>query len=359
MQPAREPAKPAPERGPWNGSCGGYGCAGRGWRPGIFVSAGVVGLRILDRGIVRKRCFQVLQGQLRGRSLGTGTAAACVRHHNLLSTHGKRGTGGFCRGILVFVGSACGCGDVGKGRARRGGLGLVGLRLHGMNLGFRLGGVLDRGRLFRCAVAAAALGPRRLLLATAGSYMRLAGGVERTAVLNGLVVGDHAAAVAGLAVLAEDLQQAGAHALSRHLHQAKAGDLGNLVLGPVAAQAFDQAAEHQVAVGLEHHVDEVDDDDAADVAQAQLANDFLGRLQVVFGDGCLEVAAGAGELAGVDVDNRHGFGAVDDQRAARGQEDLAVKCLGDLLVERYVLKMSTLLPTFPARSIKSGATWST
>ena len=41
---------------------------------------------------------------------------------------------------------------------------------------------------------------------------------------------------------------------------------------------------------------------------------------------------GAGELAGVDVDDRHRLGAVDDQRAARGQPDLAVEALGDLLV---------------------------
>ena len=38
---------------------------------------------------------------------------------------------------------------------------------------------------------------------------------------------------------------------------------------------------HQVAVALEHHVDEVDDDDAADVAQSQLADDLLGGLEVV------------------------------------------------------------------------------
>ena len=98
-------------------------------------------------------------------------------------------------------------------------------------------------------------------------------------------------------------------------------------------EALDQAAQHEVAVGLEHHVDEVDDDDAADVAQPELADDLLGGLEVVLGDGLLEVAAGAGELAGVDVDDGHRLGAVDDQRAARGQPDLAVQALGDLLVD--------------------------
>ena len=48
---------------------------------------------------------------------------------------------------------------------------------------------------------------------------------------------------------------------------------------------------HQVTVALEHHVDEVDDDDAADVAQPQLADDLLGGLEVVAGNRLLEVAA--------------------------------------------------------------------
>ena len=44
-----------------------------------------------------------------------------------------------------------------------------------------------------------------------------------------------------------------------------------------------------VAVGLLVHVDEVDDDDAADVAQPQLVGDLLARLEVGLGDRLLEV----------------------------------------------------------------------
>ena len=64
-----------------------------------------------------------------------------------------------------------------------------------------------------------------------------------------------------------------------------------------------------------------------------MAHDLLGRLEVVLGDGLLEVAAGAGELAGVDVDDRHGLRAVDDQGAAGGQPHLAVHRLGQLFVD--------------------------
>ena len=55
--------------------------------------------------------------------------------------------------------------------------------------------------------------------------------------------------------------------------------------------------------------------------------------RLLLGDRLLEVAAGAGELAGVDVDDGHRLGAVDDQRAAGGQPHLAVERLGHLLVD--------------------------
>jgi hypothetical protein len=103
--------------------------------------------------------------------------------------------------------------------------------------------------------------------------------------------------------------------------------------GAVAGQRLGQPAQHQVAVRFEHHVDEVDDDDAADIAQPQLAHDLLCGLEVVPGNGLFQVAARAGELAGVHVDHGHRFGAVDDQRAAGRQPHLAVHRLSQLLVD--------------------------
>jgi hypothetical protein len=85
------------------------------------------------------------------------------------------------------------------------------------------------------------------------------------------------------------------------------------VLRPVPSEALHEAPEDEVAVRLEHHVDEVDHDDAADVAQAELPDDLLRGFEVVLGDGLLQVAAAAGELAGVDVDHGHGLGPVDHQ----------------------------------------------
>jgi hypothetical protein len=50
------------------------------------------------------------------------------------------------------------------------------------------------------------------------------------------------------------------------------------------------SAEHGVLVLFVFHVDEVGDDDAAQVAQAQLAGDGLRRLEVGLEDGVVEVA---------------------------------------------------------------------
>src|SRR5690606_1201684 len=125
----------------------------------------------------------------------------------------------------------------------------------------------------------------------------------------------------------------GTDPLAGHLHQPERRDLGDLMLGSVPAEALGEAPQHQFPVGLQHHVDEVDHDDAADVAEPELADDLLRRLQVVAGDRLLQVAPGAGVLTGVDVDHGHRLGAVEDQVPAGGQVDLAVHPLEDLLLD--------------------------
>ena len=52
-------------------------------------------------------------------------------------------------------------------------------------------------------------------------HVVLSGHNVGAAVLHGVVVGDHATAGAGLALLAKDLKEPRAHALAGHLHQAQ------------------------------------------------------------------------------------------------------------------------------------------
>ena len=80
------------------------------------------------------------------------------------------------------------------------------------------------------------------------------------------------------------------------------------------------------------HVDEVDDEEAAQVAQAQLAGDLVGGLQVGVERGLLDVGA-LGGARGVDVDGGQGLGMVDDDGAAGGQAHLALEGGLDLALD--------------------------
>ena len=187
---------------------------------------------------------------------------------------------------------------------------------------------------------------RRLHVVVLGAFVsglgsRLLGGlfVSRALVgacvapLDGIRVDDVPASLARLAHGRESLDEPLPDPLAGHLDEAERRDFGDLVARAVAPKAFDEPAKDELAVGLQHHVDEVDDDDPADVAQTKLTDDLLGRLEVVPRHRLLKGAPGACELAGVDVDDGHRLGPVDDQRSARRQPHLPVKRLGQLLVD--------------------------
>ena len=103
------------------------------------------------------------------------------------------------------------------------------------------------------------------------------------------------------------------------------------------ARASRNDLDDLVAVVPDLHVDEVDDDDAADVAQPELLGDLDRGLEVVAEDRLLE-ARRADVLAGVDVDHRERLGVLDDERAARRQPHLAIERLVQLLVHVVALE---------------------
>ena len=84
------------------------------------------------------------------------------------------------------------------------------------------------------------------------------------------------------------------------------------------AQRIAQAILHLALVLGALHVDEVDHDEAAQVAQAKLPGHFVGRFQVGVERGLLDVVAARGARA-VHVHRHEGLGVVDHDRAARGQ----------------------------------------
>src|SRR5258706_3820001 len=133
---------------------------------------------------------------------------------------------------------------------------------------------------------------------------------------------DEAGAAAARAVDVRSLFQRGLQPLAGKLHQAEARDLADLHAGAVVLERVAQAVLDFPLVALRLHVDEVDDDQAAEVAQAQLAGDLVGRLQVGAVGRLLDVAAFR-RARRIDVDGDPRPGVVDDDRAAGGQSDAA------------------------------------
>ena len=73
--------------------------------------------------------------------------------------------------------------------------------------------------------------------------------------------------------MAQDLLQTFARALACHFHEAELRDRRNTGTRRIALQRFDQGAQHLAPMFFIDHVDEVDDDDAADVAHFELPGD--------------------------------------------------------------------------------------
>ena len=103
-----------------------------------------------------------------------------------------------------------------------------------------------------------------------------------------------------------------------HFHQAKFANGAKLHAGTVLAQGVAQAAFHLAAVAAFFHVDKVDHDQAAQIAQAHLARHFVGGFQVGAGGGFFDVTAFDGARR-VHVHAHERFGVVDHDGTARGQ----------------------------------------
>src|SRR5437667_8968541 len=148
----------------------------------------------------------------------------------------------------------------------------------------------------------------------------------------GLVGFRHAAAFARGTGRAEQRAQVLPHALARHLHEAELRDLEHVGARLIGQERTLEGAVDLVAVLGGLHVDEVDDDDAAEVPQPDLSDDLADRLHVDLEHGLLEVTL-ADVLAGVDVDGDERLRVVDDDVAAGLEPDSAAQRFFDLLLD--------------------------
>src|SRR4029079_6293978 len=94
--------------------------------------------------------------------------------------------------------------------------------------------------------------------------------------------------------------QAGPDALARHLDDAELRDAQDFGPGAIAPERFAERILDLAPMHLAAHVDEVVDDHAAEIAQAQLTSDFLGGVEVHLERGLLGVVIRA-ETAAVHV----------------------------------------------------------
>src|SRR6202011_5413920 len=128
---------------------------------------------------------------------------------------------------------------------------------------------------------------------------------------------DHSRAGAIRARLAEHALESLLGALASDAHQAKFVEGQRFRRRFIFFEGLLQREQNFVAIAALFHIDEVDDNDAAQIAQANLAHDFFHRFQIGFDDGVFQARGTfADEFAGVDVDGDQRFSVVDDNVAA-------------------------------------------
>jgi len=141
-----------------------------------------------------------------------------------------------------------------------------------------------------------------------------------------------AAAFAVRAIVIDGCVHTFGMALTSHFHQAELRNGKNVCLGLVAPKSFFHFLIDGLPVPRVFHVDEIEDNEAAHVAKAQLAGNFLGGFHVDFKDGVFLIFA-AFVAACVDVDRNESFRFIDDDVTATLEMDLTGE--GVLQLARY------------------------
>jgi len=94
---------------------------------------------------------------------------------------------------------------------------------------------------------------------------------------------------------------------------------------------------------LAHHINEINNDDATQIAQSQLPRNRLRRLQVGLEDRVIKIA-GADEATRVDIHRRQRFRLIHNQITARLQFHPAPQRLGNFFINRIEIKNRALTP---------------
>src|SRR5579863_1224253 len=109
------------------------------------------------------------------------------------------------------------------------------------------------------------------------------------------------------------------------------------------AELFFQSLHDALAVAALVHVDEVDDDDAAQIAKPDLPNNFLDRIHVRFDDRVFQSRRFADVLTGIDIDRDQSFGLVDYDVSTALQPDFRLQGLVHFFLQAELLEQGRLL----------------
>ena len=115
--------------------------------------------------------------------------------------------------------------------------------------------------------------------------------------------------------------EGGTYPVTGNLHESELAERQYVVSGSVALhELFHAVVELLPVLGIVH-VDVVDDDDAAHIAQPQLAGYLFGGGHVHFEGGVFLVGIGFGAVAAVDVDDVESLGVFDDEIGSVAERD--------------------------------------
>ncbi len=132
------------------------------------------------------------------------------------------------------------------------------------------------------------------------------------------VITDGAGAATARADVMTGFAQRRAEALTRHLKQAETGDMANLDTSTILTHGLTQAVFYRALMANRRHIDKVDNNQAAQITQAQLAGNFICRFQVGIEGRFFDITA-AGRACGVNIDGGQRFSGIDNDRAAGRQ----------------------------------------
>ena len=133
------------------------------------------------------------------------------------------------------------------------------------------------------------------------------------------------------------------HSLAGNGDQAEVVKLQDFRRSAVMTQLFFQSLHHALAVAALIHVNEVDDDDPAQITQANLTHDFLDGVHVGLYDRVFQARGLTYVFAGVDVDGHQRLSLVDYDVSTALQPHFRLEGLVHLFCKPELLKQRRLL----------------